>query len=250
MKSIVVANWKMNPISGKEAKRLFGATKKAADAAKNVSVIVAPPSIYLRELSIGYKGKRLSFAVQNVSAEAEGAFTGEISLAQARDAKATYALVGHAERRAMGETNDDIRRKVSAVLAVGMTAIVCVGETTRSQDGEYFDRVREQLATGLADISASKLGRIVIAYEPVWAIGAEKPMSARDMHEMAIFIRKAIVDQHGPAGMNIKILYGGSVDGTNAAEMLRDGDVMGFVLGRASYDAQKFSMLMNALSTT
>jgi triosephosphate isomerase len=154
-----------------------------------VTVIVAPPAIYLRGLSGAYKGKRIAFAAQNASSEAGGAFTGEISLAQIRDAKATHVIVGHAERRAMGETNEDIKKKVAAVVGAGMTAVLCVGETARSSDGEHFDYVRGQLANGLADVPAGKLGRVIIAYEPVWAIGAQKPMGANDMHEMAIFIR-------------------------------------------------------------
>ncbi|MDB5238334.1 MAG: triosephosphate isomerase, triosephosphate isomerase [Candidatus Kaiserbacteria bacterium] len=248
MKSIVVANWKMNPVSMKEAKKLFDATKKAADGAKNVTVIVAPPALFLRELRGAYKGKKLSFALQNAHFEQSGAYTGENSLTQADDAKIEYVIVGHAERRAAGETNEDTGKKVSAALALKMTPILCVGEATRSHNGEHFDFVREQLATALAQVPPAKLGKLLIAYEPVWAIGASTPMAPRDMHEMGIFIRKAIVDQHGQAGMNIRILYGGSIDATNAVEMLHEGDVMGFVLGRASYDAQKFSLLMKVLS--
>src|SRR3989344_3279143 len=116
MKSIVVANWKMNPASFKEAKKLF----EAAEKSPNVSLIVAPPAIFLRELAGGYRGKKLSFVVQNAHAEAKGAFTGEISIAQAHDAGASYVLVGHSERRAAGETNDDTRKKTSAAISARM----------------------------------------------------------------------------------------------------------------------------------
>jgi triosephosphate isomerase len=248
MKSIVVANWKMNPSTMKEAKKLFEATKKAADISKNVTIIVAPPALFLRELSSVYKGKKLSFAIQNAHFERDGAHTGENSLAQAADAKAQYVLVGHAERRAAGETNEDTGKKVVAALALKLTPILCVGETVRSHDGEHFDHVREQLAVALAQVPPAKLNKILIAYEPVWAIGASTPMTPRDMHEMTIFIRKAIVDQHGQSGMNIRILYGGSIDETNALNMVRDGDVHGLLVGRASTDVKKFASLVQSLN--
>lgn len=247
MKPIVVANWKMNPPSWREGKALFDGVKKALDKAPQITLIVAPPSLYVRELRATYKGKRISFALQNVHFEPSGAFTGEISCAEAKDAKVSYVLVGHAERRAMGETNEDTRKKVAAALASDVVPILCVGEAKRASDGAYFGVVKEQLRVGLADVAPAKLGRVIIAYEPVWAIGAERAMSPRDMHEMAIFIRKTIVGLRGEGGMNAKILYGGSVDETNAATMLREGDVHGLLVGRASVDSAKLGALMKSL---
>lgn len=248
MKSILVANWKMNPPTFKEAKKLFEVTKKASDNGKNVTVIVAPPSIFLRELSIAYKGKRISFAAQNAHYEVGGAHTGEISLGEVRDAKVNYVLIGHAERRAGGESNEDTRKKVAATLVAGMTPILCVGEKSRSVSGEHFTYVREQLVAGFADVPAGKIAKVLVAYEPVWAIGAEKPMTPRDMHEMCIFIRKSVVDRYGTAGLNIKVLYGGSIDAESAPDMMRDGDVDGLLVGRASTDAEKVSALIRELS--
>ncbi len=237
----------MNPATFKEARKLFEATRKAAESAKNVSVIVAPPAIFLRELSVGYKGKRLSFAAQNAHYEAGGAFTGEVSMSEARDAKCSSVIIGHAERRAMGESNEDTRKKVATALAMGLTPVLCIGERTRSQSGEHFEFVREQLVAGFADVPVAKIPRVVIAYEPVWAIGAERPMGARDMHEMAIFIRKTIVDRYGQGGMNLKILYGGSIDESNAGDMMQNGDVNGLLVGRVSTDAVKFAALVSVL---
>lgn len=246
-KALIVANWKMNPLSFKEAKKLFDATKKAADAAKSVSIVVAPPSIFLRGLTDSYKGKKLAFAVQNAHFEKEGAFTGDISLSQAKDAGASYGIVGHAERRAAGETNDDARKKVAAALAAKMTPILCVGERDRTGDGAHFSFVAEQLRAGFADVPKGKAARVIVAYEPVWAIGAPKPMSAHDMHEMAIFIRKTVVEALAGDGMKVAILYGGSIDETNAADMMQNGDVSGLLVGRASTDAKKFSALIGAV---
>ncbi len=248
MKSIVVANWKMYPTTFREAKSLFDATKKVLDGSKSVSLVVAPPSLFLRDLSRLYKGRRIRFALQNAHPDASGANTGEISLAQGKDAHATHCIIGHAERREMGETNDDARRKVASALALKMTPILCVGEVTRSASGEHYQYIKDQLRIALMDVSAQKISHIIVAYEPVWAIGASHAMSPRDMHEMAIFIRKSIVETHGKEGMQVTILYGGSVDETNAAAMLSGGDVSGFLVGRASVDATKFSELMKSLS--
>lgn len=248
MKSIVVANWKMHPATFKEAKQIFEATRKAAEKGKGVSVIVAPPSIFLREIVKLYKGRRVAFAMQDAHPEAVGAFTGEVSVAEGKDAKAAYVIVAHAERRAMGETNDSARLKVAATLNNKMTPILCIGETHRDATGEHFNIIKEQLRIALTDIPAAKVAQVVIAYEPVWAIGATRAMEPRDMHEMAIFIRKSVVETHGKDGMNMKILYGGSIDETNAAGMLRDGDVAGFLVGRASIEPEKFALLIHSLS--
>lgn len=242
---MLVANWKMNPATYREAKLLFDATKKASDRSKNVQVIVAPPAIYLRQLAVGYRG-RISFALQNGFQESGGAHTGEISFAQGADSRAAYAIVGHAERRAMGETNEQTKAKVAGALKEDLVPILCVGEQKRDGSGDHFPFIREQLRVGLADAPAASLKKVMIAYEPVWAIGATKPMSSRDMHEMSIFIRKTIVEFYGEAGMEIKILYGGSVDEISAAEMLQNGDVRGLLVGRASAEAHHITKLLAA----
>lgn len=245
MKSLVVANWKMNPGTWKEAKKLFEETKRMSTLLK-VPVIVAPPAIFLREIGALRPGK-VGLSAQNVHFEQSGSYTGEISALQAKDAKAHYALVGHAERRAMGETDDDVRKKVGALLALDMMPIVCLGEHVRDDDGAHFTFVREQLLTALRDVPLQKITKIIIAYEPVWAIGAAEPMRAHDMHEMSIYIRKALVEKYGEAGHKPMVLYGGAVDGTNVGIMLEHGGVKGFLVGRASVDAKKLAELLRAV---
>ncbi len=249
-KVIVVANWKMNPPSFREAKKLFEAEKKAAEKARRVSTVVAPPAIFLRELARLYRGSKVVFAIQNAHFEAGGAHTGEISLAQAKDARAKYVIVGHAERRAEGETDDDVRKKVASVLAQKLTPILCVGESSRTHDGEQFEVIREQLLSGLTDVPASALSRVLFVYEPLWTIGKATAMNPREMHQMAIFIRKCVVESHGESGRSLKILYGGSVDEKNVAAMLREGDVRGFLVGRASVNALEFAKLLQTIEQT
>lgn len=246
MKSFIVANWKMNPTTQKEATKLFDATKKAVGNAKGVSVVIAPPSIFLREIAGRAAGSKIGLGAQHIYYEKTGSHTGEISIPQVKDAKVTYALVGHAERRAMGETNEETEKKVAALLEAKMTPILCIGEKIRTPAGEHFVFVKEQLRAGLHSVSPAQIGKIIIAYEPVWAIGAAHPMQPRDMHEMSIFIRKAVVEKYGDLGMNITVLYGGAVDASNAPMMLRDGDVKGFLVGRASVDAKAFTELLQA----
>ena len=246
-KAIIVANWKMHPQTAREALQLFAATKKAVEKTKSITLVVAPPAIFLRDVSKGHRG-RIAFAVQSARAEEEGAFTGSISMAQAKDARASYAIAGHAERRVAGESDADARTQVAAALALGMTPILCVGEKERGHDGAYFRLVRAQLRAALEGVKPAHIKKIIIAYEPVWAIGAPAPMSPRDMHEMAIFIRKSVVELFGQAAMDIRILYGGAIDDTTASAMMREGDVAGLLVGRASADAKECAALLGILA--
>ncbi len=248
MKALIVANWKMNPQTLKDAKALLAATKKSAASARDVTLVVAPPAVFLQPLAAGARG-RTAFAIQNAHADEGGAHTGEISMHQAKDANATHVIVGHAERRAAGETDAMVRAKVAAAFAAGLTPILCIGEESRGAGAEHFALVREQLHTALDGLATNKIGKLVVAYEPVWAIGATKAMQPPQMHEMSIFIRKAVVEKFGETGHGVKVLYGGSIDASNAARMLQDGDVRGLLVGRASTDAVIFAELLRAVHT-
>lgn len=237
----------MNPPTWKEAKKLFEETKRLSQLLK-VPIIVAPPMIFLRDIASLKRGKNVGLAAQNVHFEMGGAFTGDISVSQVQDAKAHYVLVGHAERRAGGESDEDTRKKIAAVCAAGLTPIFCVGEKMRDEQGSHFAAVRSQLLAGIADISPAQVGKLIIAYEPVWAIGAPEPMRPHDMHEMSIFIRKTLVERCGEVGHKTLVLYGGAVDGTNAEGMLKAGGVSGFLVGRASVDIARMSELLRAVA--
>lgn len=247
MNTLVVANWKMNPATSREAKALFEGTKKIVDSVKGISVVVAPPALYLRELKKMYKGKRITFAAQHAHFEDRGAHTGDISMAMMRDAGATYVLIGHGERRQLGESNEDIRQKINTALNLKLTPILCVGERERIKEADHFHVVREQLRVALRDVVAPKLKQVIIMYEPLWAVGSGNPVSPRDMHEMSIFIKKMLVEQFGDTGLSMRILYGGSVNNTNAKAMIDEAGVQGFVVGGASIDYYKFKALLESL---
>ncbi len=246
MRAILVCNWKTNPTTFAEARKLFDATSKAANEQRTISVVLAPPALYLRDLARGYRGK-ISFASQGARADDSGAFTGELSLAQMKDSRASYALVGHAERRAKGETNEDTAAQIQRSLALGLSPILCVGERARTADGQHYAFVKEQLRAAVAGLKPAQIKKCIVAYEPVWAIGAAKPMTPRDMHEMSIFIRKTLVELLGTSAMDIRILYGGAIDVASAPSMMKEGDVHGLLIGRASAETHSISALIHTI---
>ncbi|KKW19607.1 MAG: Triosephosphate isomerase [Parcubacteria group bacterium GW2011_GWA2_51_10] len=248
MKTIIVANWKMNPASFREAKKLFEATKKMAERASGVSIIVAPPVLFLRGLAAEYRGRKISFAAQNTHFELRGGFTGEISLPQVKDAGASHVIIGHSERRAMGESNEDTRKKVAAALSSKLIPILCVGETVRVKGGEHFTMIKEQLRVALLELTPAHASRVIIAYEPAWAIGGESSISPQEMQTIAIFISKTMVDMHGKIGHRVKILYGASIGEQNAAAMMKEGRVAGLIVGHVSIDAKRFGALLQSLA--
>lgn len=247
-KRIVASNWKMNPLTVKEAIALFSAAKKVAGACANVQTVICPPALYLKTLSNAVSGHRYLVGVQDIfEKQGVGAYTGSISAQMAKNAGAVWAIVGHSERRALGETNEIVHAKVLAALGAGLTAILCIGERERDHDGFYLSFIKEELENCLAGVSQKKLGQIVIAYEPIWAIGAEAAGADTpgSLFEMVIYIRKVLVGIFGSRlGLEIPIIYGGSVDAMNAKELLEKGDVRGFLVGRASLDIKTFSAIL------
>jgi triosephosphate isomerase (TIM) len=189
-KFTIVGNWKMNPDTLEDAKSLFSALSKKADKESGVSVIIAPPYPFIAPLA-GKKNSTIALSVQDVSGEPRGAYTGSVSASQAKSAGAAYAIIGHSERRAAGDTGEVIVKKSLLALEAGLKVILCVGESARDEHAEYLRLVREQVVSVLAKIDKKKAASLILAYEPVWAIGksfdlAPKP---RDVHEMAIFVK-------------------------------------------------------------
>ncbi len=245
----LIANWKLYPARLAEAKMLAGIAKKRANRCRGVLTVICPPAIYLAELAGRYSSQRLSFGAQDCFFEERGAFTGEISAQMIKDVRGQYVILGHSERRALGETDETVSKKVRAALGAGLTALLCVGERERDDEGRYLAFLDSQLGTALAGLSRQKLGKLLIAYEPVWAIGkgAESAMSPHDVHEISLFIRKVFRERYGEkVAFAVPILYGGAVAPENAAPIVRDGEVQGLLVGHMSLDPKAFGEIMGA----
>lgn len=239
MKKLVVGNWKMNPQTVLEAKKIASTIKKGLKNIKKTHVVMCPPYIYLSPLS-SLVSNSLLLGSQNSFYEKFGAFTGEVSFSQLHQFGVSYVIVGHSERRSMGENDKIVKKKVQSIVGEGMTAVLCVGEKTRDVHGEYLSFVREQVIFGMKDVSKKLLDHVVIAYEPLWAIGAKNAMTSSDIHEMFIFIKKVLREVYGPLADGIKILYGGSVNTENAEDIMKNGFVHGLLVGRDSVNPKNF----------
>ena len=248
-KILIVGNWKMNPASAARARTDFLAIKKSAGLFKNVSAAIAAPFVFLPELGKNASAG-LAVAAQNVSPEKAGAFTGEISADMIAATKAKYVIVGHSERRNLGETNEFINRKIKAVLAAKMTPIVCIGEKERDHDMWYLSVVKTQVEECFAGIAKAAAPKIVIAYEPVWALSSTKDRrdaTTEDCAEMRIYIKKVLTDMFGAkTAAEVAVLYGGSVDDKNAAGFLTEGHADGLLPGRASLTPKTFINILKS----
>jgi triosephosphate isomerase (TIM) len=237
---LVAGNWKMNGLreSLNEAASICKAV--AAGGAGKAEIVVCPPATLLMAVTAICEGTKVGVGGQDCHAEASGAFTGDISAEMLKDAGATYVILGHSERRAgHHETNEQVRAKAKAALRAGLLAIICVGETRAERDaGGALAIVGKQLASSIPDNSPP--GRIVIAYEPVWAIGTGFTPTPQDIAEMHGFIRERMNQHLLGQGANLRILYGGSVNPANAAELLSVEDVDGALVGGASLSCAEF----------
>jgi len=243
----IIGNWKMFPSSVKEAEKIFTETKKALVGTKRVKVSVCATFVFLPAL-LKIKGKtRIIVGAQNMHEEDSGAHTGEIAPAMLRSLGVEQVILGHSERRAMGEESALIAKKVSLAIKNGLTVVLCVGERARDESAIYFSEVREQVESSLAGFPRSKREQLIIAYEPVWAIGksAVRPATPKDLEEMIIHIRRTLVGMFGNReGFAVPIIYGGSVDEKNAMGFLVEGKADGLLVGRASLQTKKFAKMI------
>lgn len=249
-KKLVIGNWKMNPVSLREAEYLFKEFKKVATSTKNTNTILCVPYPYLYSLNKLKTTTKFFLGTQNVSLEKEGAFTGEVSPLMVMDMGVKYSIVGHSERRAMGETNTEINQKIKLLVKNKITPILCVGEKTRDNNHLYFAFIEKQITEALSGVPKNNFKNIIIAYEPLWAIGvnAMREATASEINEMVIFIRKCISDiSSSKIAHEVNVLYGGSVNKNNVSEFLNDGGVDGFLVGRASLSVKDFT---NIIETT
>jgi triosephosphate isomerase (TIM) len=244
---LLAANWKMHKTRLEAWAFLDAFLPKAAELA-GLEVAICPPFTALGATVERCGGTAVLVAAQNVHHEASGAFTGEISPPMLAEAGAWGSIVGHSERRQLfGETDDALARKVPALLDAGLVPILCVGETEEERDaGRTEEVLRRQIEADLPDVEAGRLGEIVIAYEPVWAIGTGRTATVEQAAEAIRFIRSLIGERNAAAPGAIRILYGGSVKAANAAELLGAEDIDGALVGGASLDPKEFLAICRA----
>ena len=232
MKPLIVANWKMNPVTIKEAEELFNSVKHKVKDIKNAETVICPPFIYLPLL------KGLTLGAQDCYWEEKGAYTGEVSVAMLKEMGCKYIIVGHSERRKLfGEKDNDVNKKVLSVLDVGLIPILCVGETEQEREQEKTEEVlKEELEIGLIDVH--DVSKVIVAYEPIWAIGTGNPCDVEEAQRMKEIILKMV-------SKNIRILYGGSAKANNAEGYLKQAGFNGLLVGGASLDSKEFIKIVN-----
>ena len=254
-KSLISGNWKMNlnHFEAIQTVQKLSYLLRADDyAAADVSV--HPPFTDVRSVQTVIESDRIPIAVgaQNCHWEEKGAFTGEVSPTMLAKLNVTYVIAGHSERRQLfGETDDDVNRKVKAILKVGMTPIMCCGETLDEREaGTTEARVSGQVRGGLTGVKNDQIGGMVVAYEPIWAIGTGRNATPEDAQAVCATIRGVIAEIAGDAAAaSVRMQYGGSVKGANAAELLQQKDIDGALVGGASLDPDDFARIVQAANT-
>ncbi len=250
MRTLLIAgNWKMNPATRAEAVSLAEAVMGGVGQATSVRVVLCPPAVFLGEVDSALAGTPIGLGGQNMHWEASGAFTGETSGAMLVDTGCTHVILGHSERRhGMGETNSQVNAKLKAALAVRLIPIVCIGETKEERQRDETERVLAgQLTGSLAGLDPEQMAGIVLAYEPVWAIGTGLTASPEQAQSAHRFIRSWLTTQFGEAtAARVVVQYGGSVKPDNAAELLASPDIDGALVGGASLKSGDFLAIFRA----
>jgi triosephosphate isomerase len=249
-KYLIIGNWKMNPGTLIEAKKLAGKFRRTAPELKNIETVICPPFPFLLPLTPKNTVRNFHMGAQSASNEELGSHTGMVSALMLKDIGVEYVIVGHSEERKRGDTNEIVSKKLLNVLNAGLTAVVCVGEDIRDADGAYMEGLKNQIKDTFANVPKKFAKNIVIAYEPVWAIGGAEAMKPEDVYETSLFVKKVFADVFTPdVGVKVNVLYGGSVNFHNAPEIIRIGQVDGLLVGRESVSANGFVDLLKAVDT-
>ena len=247
-KPVIAGNWKMYKLLG-EAVDTALALKPLVANANHCEVVIAPVFVHLKTVADRLEGSNIQIAAQNCSTEQKhSAHTGEVGADMIKDVGASHIIIGHSERRQLyGETDSSVNLKTKACLAAGLTAIVCVGEMLAEREsGSHENVVKTQLVGALGGLTVSDMERIIIAYEPVWAIGTGKVATPEQAQEMHGFIRQTVGETHGKEiAAATRILYGGSVKPDNIAGLMQKPDIDGALVGGASLDAESFASIVN-----
>ncbi len=248
-KNIVAGNWKMNKTLQEGLELAKGIETALAGKTPNCDVIIGTPFIHLASVVNTIDTNKIGVAAENCADKAAGAYTGEVSAQMVASTGAKYVILGHSERRAYyHETPEILKEKTILALANGLKPIFCIGEVLEEREaGKHFDVVKAQIEESLFNLSAEDFGKIILAYEPVWAIGTGKTATAEQAQEMHAFIRKTIANKYGnEVAENCSILYGGSCKPSNAKELFANKDVDGGLIGGAALEVDSFMGIINA----
>ena len=250
MKKLIIANWKMNPQTSAEAEELASDIQQGIRGMKGVEVVICPPFPYLAIVG------SISRGGQDCHSEQKGAYTGAVSPTMLKDVGCEYVIVGHSERKQyFGETDEIINKKVKAALKAGLKVVLCIGEDTRDSfdskghwTHELDPKLKEQIIRALEGVKKSSIQNIVVAYEPVWAIGTGNPATPDDVLSAKIFIRKILSNLYDRKEADkVRVLYGGSTNKKNAAQFIKDGQADGLLVGGASLDADEFVEMVKSI---
>ena len=241
-KPFIAGNWKMHKITS-EAVELVKALNEASPELADAEIVVIPPFTTLSEVSKTLQGSAIKIGAQNLFWEEKGAFTGELSASMLKDAGCQYVVIGHSERRQyFGETDETVNKKIKAALAHGLIPIVCIGESLEEREkGETIDKVDSQINAGLEGLGKEQMSKIIIAYEPIWAIGTGLTATPAQAEEVHSFIREKLTEKYGNETASCAIiLYGGSVKPDNTYSLLKEQNINGALVGGASLEADSF----------
>lgn len=247
-KILIIGNWKCNPPSLCEAEKIFLSIEKKVIKKRKLEVGICPPFVYIFPLAKLNKRKKIVLGAQDVFFEEKGAFTGQISPKMIKDLGCKYVIVGHSEKRMLGERDEIINQKIRAVLKAKLTPILCVGESKEERKGGVaFEKIKNQIQKGLKNILKKDILRTIIAYEPVWAIGTKKPCKPDEVLSMVIYIRKILSRTFNiKKPQEISILYGGSVSEENAKIYVREAQTDGLLVGGNSLKPEKFCKIISS----
>lgn len=248
-KNIVAGNWKMNTTLAEGVALAKDVNEALKDFKPNCDVVIAVPFTHLASVNAVIDNTKLGLGAENCADHKSGAYTGEVSAAMVASTGAKYVILGHSERRQYyGETSDTLKEKVALALANGLTPIFCIGEVLEERDnGSYLDVVKKQIEDALFEMSADDFSKLILAYEPVWAIGTGKTATDDQAEEMHAFIRSVIAKKYGDeVAESTSILYGGSCKPTNAPQLFAKPNVDGGLIGGASLNAESFMGIVKA----
>jgi triosephosphate isomerase len=248
---LIIGNWKMNPKSAKDAKEIITEINKHSKSFGDIKLIVCPPFIFLNEVSeVITASKKIVLGAQDVFVGQGVSHTGEIGMDQLKKVGVKYILVGHSERRANLDSDEVVKSKMLGALGAGFKTVLCVGEKERNEHGDHYHEVKRQLEDAIIKLPKKYIKDLIVAYEPVWAIGRpeNEAIKSDQLHEITIFIKRLLSDNLGPKEMEkVKILYGGSVTKNNFKDIIEKGNVDGLLIGRESLKVENFVELIREI---